>query len=190
MEQDDDKISRAIEDIRTQIRLEQERIEQLKIQNDLANQALDISRQLKQAEQQRTRLWLEISEGTASLMQQFPEFKAELSLTMLGFAEKLDEFDDHLKDTSKRLDRIEYALMLLLAGKGNGNRGKAEALVKTIEADRIKRLVSDKRLRLEILERQYATYGELHVPPHVVVEIEDLKQEIVTLERNIEISES
>lgn len=167
-----------IEKLMQRVQAEQATAAELRRQNDLAEQSLRNLQQTQRAENLRNRLWLEISERTANIVQQLPEY----ALLLHGFDEKLDEFDEHLKELASRLDRIEYALMLLLGGRGNGNRDKAKALIEDIEKDRRERLIEEHRRQLHELELKRATYGKLNAPAHLLLEIEDLKKEIAQLE--------
>jgi hypothetical protein len=156
------------------IKAEQETASELRRQNDLAEQSLKSLERTKRAEAQRTRLWLDIAEQTAGLVQQLPE-----ALYLLhGYDEKLSE----LEELSERLDRIERALVLLLSLSGGKGNRQAEAITRGIEQDQQRRLVEQLKRRLDKLEVKRASYG-LEAPPHLLMEIEDLKSEIEQLEQ-------
>lgn len=159
------------------VKAEQEVANELKRKNDLEEQALRSIERNRQAEIQKVQLWLNISEQTANLIQQLPEIK----LTILGIAEQLEELQEQqLKEIDSRLDRIEYALMLLLSGvKGN----RVDALIDDIENDRHQKLLEQYKTHLHALKMKLATYGKLQSPPHLQLEIEDLEKEIEKLEQ-------
>ena len=48
--------------------------------------------------------------------------------------------------------------------------------------DHIQTLIKIKHRRLQILQQQRAKFGELHVPAHIITEIEDLKAELEQLQ--------
>jgi hypothetical protein len=171
---DQDKI---LDLLRQQVQAEQEKAAEIRRQNDLAEQSLKNLQQARRAEAQRTRLWLEIAEQTAGLVQQLPE----MALLVHGYDEKLTEFDEHLRELAARLDRIEYALMLLLSPRGEGIRAKA--LIEDIEKDRRERLIEEHKRHLYELEIKRAGYGRLDAPAHLLIQIEDLKKEIEQLEQ-------
>jgi hypothetical protein len=159
------------------IRAEQATAAELKRQNDLAEKTL---RQAQTSERIRQAFWSDISEKTAGLVGKLPE----LELLLHGLAEKLDEFGEQLRDVGKRQDRLELGLMLLLSGKGNGNRDKTRALIEDIEKDRKARLIEEHKRMLHELEMKRAGYGRLSAPSHILMEIEDLKSEIEQLEES------
>jgi hypothetical protein len=165
-----------IEKLTQRVQAELETAAELRRQNDLAEQSLKNLERTRRAEAQRTRLWLEIAEQTAGIVQQLPE----MALIIHGYDEKLTEFDEHLRELAGRLDRIEYALMLLLSGKGGGDRAKV--LIKDIEKDRKERLIDEHRRHLHELEIKRAGYGKLDAPAHLLLQIEDIKNEIERLE--------
>lgn len=166
--------------LRQQVKAEQDKAAELKRQNDIAEESLKAMQRTLKAEQARTKIWMDISENTASFIGTMPE----LILLMHGFTEKLGEFgeqlDDYRAEDSKRFNRLEYGLMLLLQGKGNGNRSKAESLLKEMEKDRLRDLLMENQKRLQALEMRKARSGH-NVDPAVTIEIEDLKQEIQDL---------
>lgn len=171
----------ALQILREQIRAEEAHAAELRRQNDLAAASLLKLEQTRQVEARRTRLWLEISERTANLVQQVPE----LGLLLHGFSEKLDEYGENLREVSKRLDRIEYALMLVLSGK-SGDRAKAQALVQNIERDRTNRRLLERHYRfLNELQVQLASYG-IQKPVELLIQVEDLQAEIERLEQETE----
>jgi hypothetical protein len=165
----------VIEKLTQRVQAELATAAELRRQNDLAEQSLKNLERTRRTEAQRTRLWLEISEQTAGLVQQLPE----MALLIHGYDEKLTEFDEHLRELAARLDRIEYALMLLLGGKGGS---RARALVEDIEKDRKERLIEEHRRHLHELEIKRAGYGKLDAPAHLLLQIEDIKNEIEQLE--------
>lgn len=149
-----------VQHIRELIKAENETSAQLKRQNDLAQQTLEASQKVLTTENTRNKLWLEIAEKTGTLVQQIPE----LTYLLHSFDEKLGEYGEALGELSSRLDRIEYGVMLLLSGKGNGNKIKAENLVKDIELERQKRLLSELYATLHDLEMQKAKALSLGQP--------------------------
>lgn len=142
----------AIAHIREQIKAEYETAAQLKRQNDLAQEALETSQRLLTTESTRNKLWLEIAEKTANFIHQIPE----LTYLLHSFDEKLGEYGEALEQLDERIGRIEYGIMLILAGKGNGNKIKAETLIKDIELERQKKLLSELYSTLHDLELQKA----------------------------------
>ena len=46
---------------------------------------------------------------------------------------------------------------------------------------------ADHRRRLEILEGQAATFGDLYAPPHLVIDIENTKAKLASLEAVLEV---
>lgn len=171
----------ALNVIREQIKAEYKTALQLELQNKLAAESLNKLERTRQAEEQRNRLWMDISESTANVVQQFPELIYQISV----FNEKLEGFADIIQEITDRLDRMEYGIMLLLSGRGNGNKSKAEALVRDIDRDRKQRLIDENKRVLHELKLQQAQYGRLNVPAHVVTQIEDLTEEIEQLEQDL-----
>jgi hypothetical protein len=165
-----------IEKLTQRVQAELATAAELRRQNDLAEQSLKNLERTRRAEAQRIQIWLGIAEQTAGLVQQLPE----MALLIHGYDEKLTEFDEHLRELAGRLDRIEYALMLLLSGKGGGSRAKV--LVEDIEKDRKERLIEEHKRHLHELEIKRAGYGKLDAPAHLLLQIEDLKNEIEQLE--------
>ena len=49
------------------------------------------------------------------------------------------------------------------------------------DKEHIQNLIKTKNRRLQILKEQRAKFGELHVPTHIVTEIEDLEAELEEL---------
>lgn len=172
----DDQEEKIIERLTQRVQAELATAAELRRQNDLAEETLKTLKKTQQAEASRTRLWLGISEQAAGLVQQMPEY----ALLLHGFDEKLEEFGEYLRDLSGRLDRLEYASMLILSGNTKSNR--ARALVEDIEKDRKERLIEEHRRHLHELEIKRAGYGKLAAPAHLLIEIEDLKNEIEQLE--------
>jgi DNA repair exonuclease SbcCD ATPase subunit len=169
----------AIELLRQQIRAEEATAAAIRERNELAARTL---RQAETSERIRRQFWADISEKTAGLVGKLPE----LEYLLHGLVEKLDEVGDRFRETEKRLDRIEYGLMLLLDGKRNGNRAKAQALVEDIGRDKAQRELLGRRYRvLEELQMQLATYG-VNRPPEIVLQVEDLQAEIDRLEREMD----
>lgn len=172
----DDQEEKIIERLTQRVQAELATAAELRRQNDLAEETLKTLKKTQQAEASRNRLWLGISEQTAALVQQMPEYV----LLLHGFDEKLEEFGEQLRDLSDRLDRLEYASMLILSGNTKGSR--ARALVEDIEKDRKERLIEEHKRHLHELEIKRAGYGKLAAPVHLLTEIEDLKNEIEQLE--------
>lgn len=160
-----DLLSQRVKAEQETAKAEQDTANELRRQNDLKAKTL-------QVESQRNRLWLEISERTANLVQQLPE----MALLIHGYDEKLSE----LEELSERLDRIERALVLVLSLVGKTNR-QAEAITKSIEQGQEQRVIEQHKRRLGKLEEKRATFG-LDAPAHLLLEIEDLRNEIKQLE--------
>lgn len=173
-----------LELLRQQVKAEQDKAAELKRQNDLAEESLKVAQRTLRSEQTRTKLWMDIAETVAGFAGTLPE----LVLLMHGFTEKLAEFGEHLEvyrsDDNKRFTRLEYGLMLLLQGKANGNRSKAENLLREMEKDRMRELMIESERRLHELEMRKARDGR-GVDPAVTLEIEDLTQEIEELRNAI-----
>lgn len=162
------------------VKAEQATALELRRQNDLAEQSLNALQKSQQLEKQRNRLWLDISERTANIVQQLPEMARQI----YGYDEKLDELPDLIEELSERfdqrLDRIERALIHILSGDTNSR--KAKGLAKSIEQGQQQRLIEQLKRRLDKLEMKRASYGDLNAPPHLLMEIEDTKSEIEQLE--------
>lgn len=175
----DDEI---LDTLREQVRAEQAKTAELKRQNDLAEETLKVLNRTRTSEATRVQFWAGISEKTAALVEAMPE----TALLLHGLAEKLEQFgemlDQQRREDSKRLARLEYGLMLLLQGKGNGNRGKVDALLKDIEKTRARDLLEENFRQLHELEMKRARYGNLEAPAWLLLQIEDLKQEIDDLQ--------
>jgi DNA repair exonuclease SbcCD ATPase subunit len=164
-----DLLSQRVKAEQETARAEQETASELRRKNDLQAKTL-------QVESQRNRLWLEISERTANIVQQLPE----LARVIYGYDEKLEQFPELIEELEERLDRIERAIVLLLSPEGKGSR-QAKVITKGIEQDQQKRLIEQLKRRLEKLETKRAQYG-IDTPAHLLLEIEDLKDEIKQLE--------
>lgn len=172
----------ALNVIREQIKAEYKTALQLELQNKLAAESLNKLERTRQAEEQRNRLWMDISESTANVVQQFPELIYQISV----FNEKLEGFADHIKEITDRLDRMEIGIMLLLSMiRGNGNKLKAEELARDIDRDRKQRLIDENKRRLHELKLKQAQYGRLSAPAHLITDIEDLTEEIAQLEQDL-----
>lgn len=173
-----EQLGKELDLLSQRVKAEQDTANELKRKNDLEEQALRSVERNRQAEVQKVQLWLNISESTANLVQELPAFK----LILLGVAEQLEELQEQqLKEIDSRLDRIEYALMLLLSGvKGQ----RVDTLINNIESDRTERLLEQHKTMLHTLKMKQAAYGKLSTPPHLQIEIEDLEEEISKLERN------
>jgi hypothetical protein len=157
-----------IEKLTQRVQAELATAAELRRQNDLAEQSLKNLERTRRAESQRIQIWLGIAEQTAGLVQQLPE-----ALLLLH------GLDENLREVVRRLDRLENVVLLLLAG---GNQRKADRLAESIEKDRQARLVEANKRMLEQLELKRAAYGNLEAPAHLLVQIEDLKNEIEQLE--------
>jgi hypothetical protein len=157
-----------IEKLTQRVQAELETAAELRRQNDLAEQSLKNLERTRQAEVQRIQIWLGIAEQTAGLVQQLPE-----ALLLLH------GLDENLREVVRRLDRLENVVLLLLAG---GNQRKADQLAESIERDRKARLIEANKRMLEQLELKRAGYGKLDAPAHLLLQIEDLKNEIEQLE--------
>lgn len=177
----------AIEHLKKQIEAEWAKTAELKRQNDLAEETLKTLNRARISEQTRVQFWAGISEKTAALVVKLPE----VELLLHSLAEKIEEFSEALerarREDGQRLARLEYGLMLLLQGKGNGNRAKTKALVEDIDRDRSRRKLLERHYRiLNELQVQLADYGPLARPVHLVLQVEDLEKEIDKLEQEME----
>jgi chromosome segregation ATPase len=177
----------ALNLLRQQIRAEEATAVELRRKNDLAEKTL---RQAEIRERNRLGLLSDISEKTGGLVAELPELKNRLlSLEHLvnGLVEKLGEYGQMLevaqRADAKRFTQLEYGLMLLLQGKGNGNKAKAEELLRDIEASRTRELLHEHQRMLTELEVKRARYGDLEAPAWLLIQIEDLKQEIEGLKK-------
>ncbi len=54
------------------------------------------------------------------------------------------------------------------------------------EQESLQRILEMSRRNLAILEVQRAGFGELHVPPHILIQIEDIRKKIKELEESVE----
>jgi hypothetical protein len=176
----------ALEHLKEQIRAEWAKAAELKRQNDLAEQTLQALNRSRISEQTRVQFWAGISEQTAAIVARLPE----TALLLHSLAEKIEEFSEALERTRRedgqRLARLEYGLMLLLQGKGNGNRAKTKALVEDIDRDRTRRKLLERHYRaLNELQVQLASYG-ISKPVEMVLQVEDLEKEIDRLEQEME----
>lgn len=175
---------RIINAVREQVKVDQEKLAELKRQNDLTERTVKTLERTLLTEKTRLQFWSNISEQTAQFLQQLPE----LILQLHGFAEKLVNIEEHLRDYEadaiKRLDRLEYGLMLILSGKGNGNKEKAEALLRDIEIERVRELLSKHQRVLHELEVAKSLQG-INTPPHVLIQIEDELEEIKGLKKRL-----
>lgn len=160
-----EQIQVEIDLLSQRVKAEQETAAELRRKNDLEAKTL-------QVESQRNRVWFDISERTASIVNQLPE-----ALLLLH------GLDENLKEIVKRLDRLENVVLLILAG---GNQRKANELAESIERDRRSRLIEGHKRVLHELEIKRAAYGKLEAPAHLILEIEDLKDEIKQLEQGRE----
>lgn len=167
-----EQLGKELDLLSQRVKAEQDTANELRRKNDLEEQALRSVERNRQAEVQKVQLWLSISEQTANLVQQLPEFK----LTILAQGDKLEQ----LFDISERLDRIERAILLLMSKQENSRQAKE--LVKEIEDESSKRRILEKKRRnLNLLKEQLAAYG-IDKPPKLIMEIEDLEIEIEALE--------
>lgn len=170
----EDPDERILNKLHERVQAELQTANELRRQNDLAEESLKSVERVRQAETIRNRTWLDIAELTARLVQgDVPHLK----LLLEGFAEKLDEYGEQLEALDDRLNRIEYGIMLLLSSKGNGNTIKRQELIHDIEQDRQQHLIEQKKTRLHELKLKAARYG-IDVPPHIKVEIEDIEGEL------------
>ena len=110
-------------------------------------------------------------------------WESQLQLILASFGERVGQPPDMSPE------RLERELQLILASFGIkvGQRlGMAQTI--SIDADEeqqhLRELVTIKRRRLRVLEIQEAKLG-IYVPPHVTMEIEDLRHEIAALKAQL-----
>lgn len=178
-----EQLGKELDLLSQRVKAEQDTANELRRKNDLEEQALRNAERSRQAEIQKVQLWLNISEQTANLVQQLPEFK----LTILGMAEQLEELDEQrLKDIIKRLDRIENILILLL---GNKKGNEVDIFIKGVQRDRLKNLLSEQYTLLHNLEMKKVEYCQQHntldIPLWMTSEIADTNLEISKLESDL-----
>lgn len=175
-----EQLGKELDLLSQRVQAEHATANELKRKNDLEEQALRNLERSRQSEFQRTQLWLNISEQTATLVQQLPEMR----LALYAYFEEFDRFNNEI---SERLNRIEYTMMLILSGvKGN----HVNNLVDELEGERQQRL-NDRRQQLleqhktllHNLKMKQATFGKLSAPPHLEIEIEELEMQIGKLEK-------
>lgn len=146
-----------------------------KRKNDLAEQALkqaELDRQLRQvAERNRLKVNLDTNEKVEGLLQQLPQ----IFLVIHGIHE-------WCKEATRRLDRIDEILLIQLAGKGNGNRGRVQELKQELELEHTERLILQEHENLQELELQAAQYG-IDKPIRLTNQIKKTKQKLEELER-------
>lgn len=122
----------AINLIRQQIEAEHRVAEEKKRQNDLAEKALllaqerDRSREV--AERNRTQLLINSNEKLTGLVEMLPQ----VFLTIYGINEALAEI-------ARRIDRIDEVILILLTGRGNGNKDRVEELKGELHRERLTR---------------------------------------------------
>lgn len=183
----------AINLIKENIEAENRKTAELERQNNLAEESLrvakeaqDLMRATLQAERNRLQLWLRISEQTAYIVQELPQLIYEIHSYKGSFADLAAAIEEAKFELGKRLGNLEYSSMLLLDGKNNnGNKSKAQALVKTLDRSRKEQLIEENKRLLHELEVRVARFGKLDAPAHLLLQVEDLKKEIEELESEL-----
>ncbi|MGH7273013.1 MAG: hypothetical protein ACREIQ_00950 [Nitrospiria bacterium] len=100
----------------------------------------------------------------------------KLILTLLGQAERQEEI-------AEKTEQV-YQANLLILGQLFRQNSKLAGLIRGPEANRLKRLLGRKRQRLQKLLEREAVSG-LDSPAEVLIEIENLQDEILELEKKL-----
>jgi hypothetical protein len=164
----------AIELLKKQIEVSFVLSAEEKRKNDLAEQALkqaEIGRQSREvADRNRLKIALDTNEKVEVLAQQLPLFIA-------GFVE-------WQKEDAKWKDRLDEILLLLLTGKGNGNKSRIDELKRELEQSHTEQLIVQEYENLHELENQAAQYG-VDIPIRLVNQIKKSKAKIDELGRKL-----
>lgn len=168
----------ALELIRQQIRLDIERQAELKRQNDLAEAALSQAAQAETnrqiGERNRMAILVNISEQVAGLILE----NKKVILGQLGQEELIREM-------KAQIDRQDELFLILMTGRGNGNRARSEELTAELKTERTQRLLSQEYENLQELEEQAAQYGAGNAPLKTMNQIRATKRRIVELEEKL-----
>lgn len=168
----------ALDLLRQQILADQEKTAELKRQNDLAEQALKAAQaetQLRHiTEPNRLRIALDTNEKVAGLLALSPQ----IPLFVEGFAE-------WQKEDARWKERVDEILLLILTGKGNGNRSRVEELKQELHRENNQRLLTQEYENLAELEGQAAQYGQMDTPLKLINAIKKSKGRIAELEEKL-----
>jgi hypothetical protein len=176
----------AIALLRQQIEAAVAQTAELRRQNDLAEQAIKQSqadaqsreladRNREIAERNRIKLALNTNEKVAGIAEALPG----VFLAIYGMQE-------WQKEDSRWKDRVDDILLLLLTGRGNGNKARVTELKEELEREHYQRLLSQEDFNLQQLEEQVAAHGGLvNAPVKLHNDIRKTKQRIEELQEKL-----
>jgi hypothetical protein len=171
-----------IEAIQAQVRAEMASAEQLRRQNDLAEQALGELRRNRTAEQQRVKLAFDTNDKVSGLLTALEEAFRDLR-----------QIRDKLTEMERQWERTDDILLLLLTE--HSPPGKIAESREDLEAEIAERRSSQKKLlkqryrNFNKLQEREAGYGALDVPLELLNKIENEKQAIEKLEEWLKTNE-
>lgn len=167
------KDDHVIELLRQQVKAETDAVNESRRKNDIAEKQLEETRRARVAEQARLKIILDTYERIAAL----PDCLNRLSLAIYGI-------DECLREMAGRLNRIDEVILLMLSGRSNGNKARAQELRSELEQERKRGLLYQERRTLQHLEEQAAKHG-LDVPVAILNQIEDTKIRIEALKSDL-----
>lgn len=172
--------------LRQQIEAENAHTAELRRQNDLAEQAIKQSqidagnreladRTREIAERNRIKIALDTNEKVGGLAEALPQ----VFLTIYGLRE-------WQKEDSRWKDRVDEILLLLLVGRGNGNKARVAELAKELDQEHNERLLAQEVQNLNELEEQAAEHGGIvNSPVKLINDIKKTKQRIKDLKAKL-----
>ena len=185
VEQNDEATYRLLQ---SQLEVEQEsnaiRARQLVLAEQVIAQAqLDAKRLQLDAIEQRVseRRRIRTSNDTNKRIKGLEEKILKVFLTIYG----IDESLNHL---AEQIDRQNQVLLILMAGKGNGNAKRAAEITQDLEIDHLRFLLLQETRNLQELEGQAVQFG-ISVPLITVNQMRTAKNRIEDLSAKIEAHE-
>lgn len=160
----------ALELLRQKILVEQETVAEQKRKNDILERE---ARARDTADKIKVRIALDTNEKVSGLVAQLPQ----VFLTIYGIQESL-------KEQARRQDRAEEIFLLLLTGKGNGNKQRIDELRKELSVEHLERQLLIETQNLNEIEEQIAHYG-LDVPLQLVNTKRKIKEKIDELQSKL-----
>jgi hypothetical protein len=150
-----------------------------KRKNDLLEASLkqtQVDAQIRQvAERNRLRTALDTNEKVAGIAEALPG----VFLAIYGMQE-------WQKEDSRWKDRVDDILLLLLTGRGNGNKARVTELKDELEREHYQRLLMQEDFNLQQLEQQAAAHGGLvNAPVKLHNDIRKTKQRIEELQEKL-----
>jgi hypothetical protein len=168
--------------IRQQVSADLAVVAEKKRQNDLAEQTLKIAADTelsrKVSERNRIKISLDTNEKASAIANELPR----VFLSIYGIEESLIEIRNEI---DRHFGRQNEILLIILTGRGNGNKARVNELIGELKLEGVQRLLSIEMQNLQELEETAAEYGSIDTPLRIVNAIRKTKIKIEDLERKI-----